>query len=106
MIMSFIKHKVQFDFRPKGRQSGKFVGRNECLLAGKFAVTGIGNADVPIRSRDDRPAVRVQGDSRVSETTGLQLNSSILCWNFAMAEFTIQQSDNHFIVYSRFSGPC
>ena len=64
--MSFIKHKVQFDFRPKGRQSGKFVGRNECLPAGKFAVTGIGNADAMIRSQVDLPGWRVRGETPVN----------------------------------------
>ena len=45
------------------RQSSRFVCWKACLPAGKFAVTDIGNADVLIRSQDEGPAVRVQGDS-------------------------------------------
>ena len=76
------------------------------MPAGKFAVTDIGNADVPIRSQDDRPAVPVQGDSRVRETTGLLLKSVILCWNFVVGRFTIQhwQEACHF-PFDIF-GPC
>ncbi len=65
-------------------------------------MAGIGNAIVQIRSQDDRPAVRVQVHSRVSETTGLLLKSSILCWNFVIATFTIHQWRSHVIFHSTF----